>query len=129
NYKNITRQLYSGAVYTGSTRVSRAGLPRYRHLLRRRPHHSRGGLLLHKVAQRTHDLALGYEDLNHHGLLRASSVLTLLLGKRDLVGRDHKRTRDSGYPAGGVEHSQPTRVDQPEAVASDRYKRITIFAD
>jgi hypothetical protein len=38
------------------------------------------------VSQREYALALGDEDLNDHDVLRADSVLALLVGEKDLVG-------------------------------------------
>lgn len=50
------------------------------------------------VAQRIYGLALGYEDLNDHDVLRADSVLALLVGKRDLTGEHRERAQDRGNP-------------------------------
>jgi hypothetical protein len=46
------------------------------------------------VAQRVYDLALGYEDLNDHDVLRKDSVLALLVGKQDLTGEGRVREQD-----------------------------------
>ena len=45
------------------------------------------------VAQRVYALALGYEDLNDHDVLRDDSVLALALGKEDHHGGDCDRGR------------------------------------
>ena len=38
------------------------------------------------LGQRIYGVALGYEDLNDHEVLRADSVLAVLVGKVDLTG-------------------------------------------
>ena len=48
------------------------------------------------VAQRVYALALGYEDLNDHDVLRDDSLLTL--GKEDITGALRSRSRDLGHP-------------------------------
>ena len=48
------------------------------------------------VAQRIYGLALGYEDLNDHDVLRADSLLALLVGKSDVTGQRRLRDRDKG---------------------------------
>lgn len=50
------------------------------------------------VAQRVYGLALGYEDLNNHDILRAESALALLVGKRDLTGAPRERAQDESPP-------------------------------
>ena len=37
------------------------------------------------VSQRLYAIALGYEDLSDHGELRADALLSLLVGKRDVI--------------------------------------------
>ena len=50
------------------------------------------------VAQRIYGVALGYEDLNDHDVLRSDSLLAMLVGKRDLIGESRVRERDKGCP-------------------------------
>lgn len=76
------------------------------------------------VAQRVYGLALGYEDLNDHDVLRADSVLALLVGKRDLTGEARERERDRGYPLAGSSTLNRLELTTPESAASDRYKKI-----
>ena len=83
--------------------------------------HSVGAL----VSQRVYGLALGYEDLNDHDVLRADSALALLVGKRDLTGEARERARDRGYPLAGSSTLNRLELGTPEAAAADRYKRIS----
>ena len=53
------------------------------------------------MAQRVYALALGYEDLNDHDVLRDDSVLALALGKEDITGATRSRWRDLGHPLAG----------------------------
>jgi hypothetical protein len=76
------------------------------------------------VSQRVYGLALGYEDLNDHDVLRADSVLALLVGKHDLTGADRERERDKGNPLAGSSTLNRLELSTPEAAAGDRYKRI-----
>lgn len=76
------------------------------------------------VAQRIYGLALGYEDLNDHDVLRSDSVLALLVGKRDLTGEDRERKRDQGHPLAGSSTLNRLELTTPQTAASDRYKKI-----
>jgi hypothetical protein len=76
------------------------------------------------VAQRVYGLALGYEDLNDHDVLRSDSVLALLVGKRDLTGEDRERERDRGYPLAGSSTLNRLELSTPDSAAGDRYKKI-----
>lgn len=53
------------------------------------------------VSQRVYGLALGYEDLNDHDVLRKDSVRALLVGKQDLTGAERVRESDRGHPLAG----------------------------
>lgn len=76
------------------------------------------------VAQRVYGLALGYEDLNDHDVLRSDSVLALLVGKRDLTGEDRERERDKGNPLAGSSTLNRLELTTPESAKADRYKKI-----
>lgn len=76
------------------------------------------------VAQRIYGLALGYEDLNDHDVLRADSVLALLVGKRDLTGEHRERAQDKGNPLAGSSTLNRLELATPESAAADRYKKI-----
>lgn len=81
------------------------------------------------VAQRVYGLALGYEDLNDHDVLRRDSLLALLVGKRDLTGADRVREQDRGYPLAGSSTLNRLELSTPDAAARDRYKRIAADAE
>ena len=76
------------------------------------------------VAQRVYGLALGYEDLNDHDVLRADSVLALLVGKQDLTGEHREREQDRGNPLAGSSTLNRLELSDPASAMTDRYKRI-----
>ena len=76
------------------------------------------------VAQRIYALALGYEDLNDHDVLRADSLLALLVGKTDVTGERRARERDQGCPLAGSSTLNRLELSEPEHAARSRYKRI-----
>ena len=76
------------------------------------------------VAQRVYGLALGYEDLNDHDVLRKDSVLALLVGKQDLTGECRVREQDQDHPLAGSSTLNRLELSTPSAASSDRYKRI-----
>ena len=76
------------------------------------------------VGQRVYGLALGYEDLNDHDVLRTDSVLALLVGKRDLTGEQRERQRDRGNPLAASSTLNRLELSDPDAAAADRYKKI-----
>jgi hypothetical protein len=76
------------------------------------------------VSQRVYALALGYEDLNDHDVLRSDSVLALLAGKKDLEGTERVRERDRGRPLAGSSTLNRLELGTPQGAVQDRYKRI-----
>ena len=58
------------------------------------------------TAQRVLSLAIGYEDLNDHDLLR-DSALTLASGCADVTGEQRVRERDGGHALAGSQHDEP----------------------
>ena len=76
------------------------------------------------LAQRIYGLALGYEDLNDHDVLRADSLLALLVGKQDLTGQQRLRDRDKGNPLAGSSTLNRLELSEPGQAAGSRYKRI-----
>ncbi len=76
------------------------------------------------VAQRAYGLALGYEDLNDHDVLRKDSVLALLVGKQDLTGDARVREQDRGNPLAGSSTLNRLELSTPETAPDDRYKKI-----
>ena len=53
------------------------------------------------VAQRVYGLALDYEDLNDHDLLRRDPLLAAVVGKSDPTGADRRREADRGSALAG----------------------------
>ena len=76
------------------------------------------------VSQRLYAIALGYEDINDHGELRADALLSLLVGKRDVTGDTRIRERHRGYALASASTLNRMELGDPEAAAHDRYKRI-----
>ena len=76
------------------------------------------------VAQRVYGLALGYEDLNDHDVLRSDSLLATLVGKSDVMGRKRVREKDRGYPLASSSTLNRLELSEPERAAESRYKRI-----
>ena len=76
------------------------------------------------LAQRIDGVALGYEDLNDHDVLRADSVLALLVGKVDLTGAERIRERDRGNPLASASPLNRLELGEPAEAAHARYKRI-----
>ena len=86
------------------------------------------GMVEHPVgallAQRIYGLALGYEDINDHDVLRGDSLLALLVGKADLTGDGRRRGRDKGCPLAGSSTLNRLELGTPEAAAHHRYQKI-----
>lgn len=76
------------------------------------------------VAQRIYGLALGYEDLNDHDVLRSDSALALLVGKRDVTGADRNRARDRGHALAGSSTLNRLELSTSALAAADRYKKV-----
>ena len=81
------------------------------------------------VAQRVYGLALGYEDLNDHDVLRKDSVLALLVGKQDLTGEARVRNQDRGNPLAASNTLNRLELSTPASATKDRYKRIAADPD
>ena len=76
------------------------------------------------LAQRIYALALGYEDLNDHDVLRSDSLLALLVGKTDVTGEHRVRDRDKGCPLAASSTLNRLELSEPDAAMRSRYKRI-----
>ncbi len=76
------------------------------------------------LAQRIYGVALGYEDLNDHDVLRSDSLLATLVGKRDVAGEQRVRERDKGCPLASSSTLNRLELSEPESAAQSRYKRI-----
>lgn len=81
----------------------------------------------HKVeemaGQRIFGLALGYEDLNDHDLLRSDPLLAVICGKREPTGKDRMRKEDQGKALAGK--STLNRLEHGRG-AVDRYKKVVL---
>jgi hypothetical protein len=76
------------------------------------------------IAQRVFGLALGYEDLNDHDVLRLDPALAVLVGKVDPTGEDRARARDRGKALAGKSTLNRLELTPPGADESSRYKKI-----
>lgn len=75
------------------------------------------------VRQRVLALALGYEDLNDHDVLRTDPLLATIVGKADPTGGDRLQEQDRGKPLAGK--STLNRLEWG-AVTQDRYRKIAV---
>jgi hypothetical protein len=69
-------------------------------------------------------LALGYEDLNDHDVLRLDPLLATLVGKADPTGSDRLRARDRGKALAGKSTLNRLELTPPDATAASRYQKI-----
>ena len=76
------------------------------------------------LAQRIYGVALGYEDLNDHDVLRSDSLLAMLVGKKDLTGERRARTHGHGHPLASSSTLNRLELTDPDRAAHSRYKRI-----
>ena len=67
---------------------------------------------------------MGYEDLNDHDELRQDSVLAMLVGKSDLIGKTRPRSRDRGYPLASSSTLNRLELGDAEKAPTSRNKRI-----
>jgi hypothetical protein len=84
---------------------------------------------LQLLRQRVYALALGYEDLNDHDILRTDPLLATLVGKTDPTGQDRLRLRDQGKPLAGKSTLNRLELTPADATAAARYKKIVADAD
>ena len=81
--------------------------------------------LEHLVAQRVYALALGYEDLNDHDVLRHDPLLATVVGKKDPTGQSRLRERDKGKALAGKSTLNRLELTPVGADEDSRYKKIT----
>ena len=84
---------------------------------------------LELLRQRVYGIALGYEDLNDHDLLRADPLLAALCGKDDPAGQDRRRAEDRGCALAGKSTLNRLELTPADADAAARYKKIAADAD
>lgn len=80
--------------------------------------------VLELVSQRVYGLALGYEDLNDHDRLRCDHLLGLLVGKRDIEGRDRRQAIDRGKPLASSSTLNRLELSTGKHLDQERYKKI-----
>jgi|TARA_B100000315_G_scaffold223160_1_gene227722 hypothetical protein len=76
------------------------------------------------IKQRVFAIALGYEDLNDHDMLRHDIVLALLSEKKDLTGGDRQREQDRGKALAGKSTLNRLELTPEDADERSRYKKI-----
>ena len=76
------------------------------------------------IKQRVMGLALGYEDLNDHDVLRHDPLLGLLSDRCDVSGRGRKRSRDRGCALAGKSTLNRLELTPCDAGKASRYKKI-----
>lgn len=81
------------------------------------------------VAQRVLGLCLGYEDLNDHDTLCRDSLLSVMVGQKDVKGLRRRREQDQGMPLASSSTLNRLELSDPSCAASDRYKRIAADAE
>lgn len=76
------------------------------------------------ISQRVYGIALGYEDLNDHDILRADPLLAVLCGKADPSGQDRRCKRDKGKALAGKSTLNRLELTPPDATEKSRYKKV-----
>lgn len=76
------------------------------------------------IKQRVMGLALGYEDLNDHDVLRHDPLLALLSDVSDPLGLTRKRIQDKGCALAGKSTLNRLELTPFDADAASRYKKI-----
>ena len=76
------------------------------------------------IKQRVMGLALGYEDLNDHDILRHDPLLALLSDKQDVSGTKRKRSQDKGCALAGKSTLNRLELTPFDADEGSRYKKV-----
>ncbi len=76
------------------------------------------------IKQRVMGLALGYEDLNDHDVLRHDPLLAVLSDAAEPSGTARKRVRDCGAALAGKSTLNRLELTPASADAASRYKKI-----
>ena len=80
------------------------------------------------IKQRVMGLALGYEDLNDHDVLRQDPLLAVLSDVTDPTGADRRRDQDKGCALAGKSTLNRLELTPDDAGAGSRYKKIVAEA-
>jgi hypothetical protein len=78
--------------------------------------------LLDLILQRVFGLALGYEDLNDHDILRRDPMLAVALSKDDVKGEQRRRAQDRGKALAGKSTLNRLELTAPDYDGSPRQK-------
>jgi hypothetical protein len=78
--------------------------------------------LLDLITQRVFGLALGYEDLNDHDVLRSDPMLAVALSKDDVKGEQRRRAQDRGKALAGKSTLNRLELTAPDYDGSPRQK-------
>jgi len=76
------------------------------------------------VSQRVFGLALGYEDLNDHDVLRSDPLLAVLCEKEDPTGDSRRCQKDKGKALAGKSTLNRLELTGVDADEKSRYKKI-----
>lgn len=78
------------------------------------------------VCQRIYGLALGYEDLNDHDILRSDPLMAVLCERDDPTGSHRKRESDQGKALAGKSTLNRLELTKSDADEKSRYKKIVL---
>lgn len=78
------------------------------------------------LRQRTYALALGYEDLNDHDLLRADPLIAAAVGVTDPLGTNRRRAGDRGKALAGKSTLNRLELRSGDAERDGNYKKIEV---
>ncbi|MDA8124880.1 MAG: IS1380 family transposase [Deltaproteobacteria bacterium] len=81
------------------------------------------------LCQRIFALALGYEDLNDHDVLRSDPLLAVMAGKADPAGGDRIREGDRGKALAGKSTLNRLELGPGDESSLSRYKKIVFQAE
>ena len=78
------------------------------------------------LGQRIYGVALGYEDLNDHDLLRRDPPLAAAVGKIDPEGQERRRKADRGAALAGKSTLNRLELRSDDPAKDGRYKKIAL---
>jgi hypothetical protein len=81
------------------------------------------------LCQRIYGLALGYEDLNDHDVLRRDPLLAVMAGKADPTGAGRIRASDQGHALAGKSTLNRLELGPSDGASLSRYKKIVFQAE
>ena len=76
------------------------------------------------LRQRILGIALGYEDLNDHDVLRLDPLLALAAGKTDIEGKERRCEQDRGKALASSSTLNRLELTPEDASSSNRYKKL-----